>query len=86
MAVEIVTSLREDLYAALTRYAEEDGITVTAWLCRAAEREVRRREYADYGRALISAGYGGEEDRRRIRLERAEKKRREQEAGLHGPR
>jgi hypothetical protein len=86
MAVEIVSSLRDDLYTSLARYAEQDGRTVAEWLVRAAEREVRRREYADYGRALVGAGFGSEEDRRRIRLERAAKKRREQEAGLHGPR
>ena len=86
MAVEIVTSLRKDIYASIARYAEQDGISVAAWLARAAERELRRREYDDYGRALVSAGYGSEEDRRRIRVERAAKKRREVEAGLHGPR
>jgi hypothetical protein len=86
MTVEIATSLREDVYAALARYAESDGVSVAHWVGRAAEREVRRREYAEYGRALVTAGFGGEDDRRRIRAERAAKKRRESEAGLYGPR
>ncbi len=84
--VEITVPLHQQIHGAIVRYANADGVSVATWLRRAAEREAQRREYADYGRALVAAGFGSEEDRRRLRLDRAAKKRREREAGLHGPR
>lgn len=84
--VDIAVTVQTEAYRAIARYAQADGMSVAAWLRRAGEREAQRREWAEYGRALLSAGFGGSEDRRRLRQDRAAKKQREREAGLHDPR
>ena len=84
--VEIAISLPRETYRAIARYAQADGVSVANWLRRAAECEAQRREWAEYGNALRSAGFGGADDRRRLRQDRAAKKRREREAGLNDPR
>jgi hypothetical protein len=82
MTRKIAISIRDEVYESAKRYALQDGLSLSAWLDRAAEREVRRRDYELYAKALDEAGYNSEEYLGRWRVEREAKKRRELEAGL----